>query len=85
MAKYPDAVSDTPPAPRRRRWWGMLGRNLPGLSIVLMATLLLGIVLWPYMVITVTEQSGRRCTCGGGLSFDTICGCGCGTMLIRAN
>ena len=31
----------------------MLGRNLPGLSIVLMATLLLGIVLWPYMVITV--------------------------------
>ena len=42
MAKHPDAVSDTPPAPRRRRWSGILGRNLPGLPIVLMAALLLG-------------------------------------------
>ena len=82
MAKHPDAVSDTPPAPRRRRWWGMLGRNLPGLSIVLMATLLLGIVLWPYMVITVPSgQVGvlwQRF-----LGFDTYCGCFVdrGTML----
>ena len=82
MAKYPDAVSDTPPAPRRRRWWGILGRNLPGLSIVLMATLLLGIVLWPYMVITVPSgQVGvlwQRF-----LGFDTYCGCFVdrGTML----
>ena len=82
MAKYPDAVSDTPPAPRRRRWWGILGLNLPGLSIVLMATLLLGIVLWPYMVITVPSgQVGvlwQRF-----LGFDTYCGCFVdrGTML----
>jgi regulator of protease activity HflC (stomatin/prohibitin superfamily) len=82
MAKYPDAVSDTPPAPRRHRWWGLLGRNLPGLSIVLMATLLLGIVLWPYMIITVPSgQVGvlwQRF-----LGFDSYCWCFVdrGTML----
>ena len=53
MAKDPNSLDQTPPEPRRRRWWRIVGRNLPGLSIVLMATLLLGIVLWPYMVITV--------------------------------
>lgn len=51
MAKYPESLDDTPPPPRRRRRF--LGRNLPGLSIVLMVVLLVGIVLWPYMVITV--------------------------------
>ena len=61
---------------------GFWGRNLPGLSIVLMATLLLGIVLWPYMVITVPSgQVGvlwQRF-----LGFDTYCGCFVdrGTML----
>ena len=51
MAKYPESLDDTPPPPRRR--WRVVGRNLTGLSIVLMVTLLVGIVLWPYMVITV--------------------------------
>ena len=51
MAKYPESLDDTPPPPRRR--WGFMGRNLPGLSIVLMVALLVGVVLWPYMVITV--------------------------------
>ncbi len=51
MAKYPESLDDTPPPPRRR--WRLVGRNLTGLSIVLMVTLLVGIVLWPYMVITV--------------------------------
>lgn len=53
MAKDPNSLDQTAPEPRRRRWWRIVGRNLPGLSIVLMAGLLLGIVLWPYMVITV--------------------------------
>ena len=52
MAKDPNILDRTPPTPRRR-WWQIVGRNLPGLSIVLMAALHLGIVLWPYMVITV--------------------------------
>jgi regulator of protease activity HflC (stomatin/prohibitin superfamily) len=51
MAKYPESLDDTPPPPRRRARF--LGRNLPGLSIVLMVVLLVGVVLWPYMVITV--------------------------------
>jgi regulator of protease activity HflC (stomatin/prohibitin superfamily) len=53
MAKYPESLDDTPPPKRRRRWWNFAGRNLPGFSITLMAILLLGIVLWPHMVITV--------------------------------
>lgn len=52
MAKHP-ALEDPPEPPRRGRLWRIAARNLPGLSIVLMAILLLGIVLWPYMVITV--------------------------------
>src|SRR5580704_12480959 len=51
MAKYPESLDDAPPPPRRRSRF--LGRNLPGLSIVLMVALLVGVVLWPYMVITV--------------------------------
>ena len=74
MGKHPDAVSDRLPAPRRRRWSGILVRNLPGLSIVLMAALLLGIVLWPYMVITVPSgHVGVLWQCF--LGFDTYCGC----------
>jgi regulator of protease activity HflC (stomatin/prohibitin superfamily) len=52
MAKHP-ALEDPAEPPRRGRLWRTAARNLPGLSIVLMAMLLLGIVLWPYMVITV--------------------------------
>jgi regulator of protease activity HflC (stomatin/prohibitin superfamily) len=74
MAKHPDAVDHTPPAPRRRRWWGIVGRNLPGLSIVLMAALLLGIVLWPYMVITVPSGS-IGVLWHRFLGFDPYCWC----------
>jgi regulator of protease activity HflC (stomatin/prohibitin superfamily) len=51
MAKYPESLDDTPPPPRSR--WRIVGRNLTGFSIVLMVALLMGIALWPYMVITV--------------------------------
>jgi regulator of protease activity HflC (stomatin/prohibitin superfamily) len=74
MAKYPESLDDTPPAPRRRRWWGALGGNLPGLSIVLMAALLLGIALWPYMVITVPSGS-VGVLWYRFLGFDTYCWC----------
>jgi regulator of protease activity HflC (stomatin/prohibitin superfamily) len=53
MATYYQALDETSRPERRRRWWGFLGRNLAGLSVTLMALLLLGIVLWPYMVINV--------------------------------
>jgi regulator of protease activity HflC (stomatin/prohibitin superfamily) len=51
MAKYPESLDDTPPPARSR--WRIVGRNLTGFSVVLMVALLVGIVLWPYMVITV--------------------------------
>jgi regulator of protease activity HflC (stomatin/prohibitin superfamily) len=73
MAKHP-ALDDPQEPPRRGRWWRIVGRNLPGLSIVLMAMLLLGIVLWPYMVITV--PSGHVGVLWHRfLGFDPYCWC----------
>jgi regulator of protease activity HflC (stomatin/prohibitin superfamily) len=73
MAKHP-ALEDPPPVPRRGRLWRSIGRNLPGFSILLMATLLLGIVLWPYMVITV--PSGQVGVLWHRfLGFDPYCWC----------
>ena len=73
MAKH-SALEDTAPAPRRGRLWRSIGRNLPGFSILLMATLLLGIVLWPYMVITV--PSGQVGVLWHRfLGFDPYCWC----------
>jgi regulator of protease activity HflC (stomatin/prohibitin superfamily) len=72
MAKYPESLDDTPPPPRRRSRF--LGRNLPGLSIVLMVALLVGVVLWPYMVITV--PSGHVGVLWYRfLGFDAYCWC----------
>jgi regulator of protease activity HflC (stomatin/prohibitin superfamily) len=75
MAKYPESLDDRPPPPPRRRpWWRFLGRNLPGLSITLMAILLVGIVLWPHMVITV--PSGQvGVVWYRFLGFDPYCWC----------
>jgi regulator of protease activity HflC (stomatin/prohibitin superfamily) len=72
MAKYPESLDDTPPSPRRRLRF--LTRNMPGLSIVLMVVLLVGIVLWPYMVITV--PSGHVAVLWYRfLGFDAYCWC----------
>src|SRR5580698_3566685 len=50
MAKYP-SIDDLPPVPRRRGVMHRLWRHVPGLS------LLVTVVLWPYVVITI--PSGR--------------------------
>ena len=72
MAKYPESLDDTPPPPRRPRRF--LGRNLPGLSISLMVVLLVGVVLWPYMVITV--PSGHVAVLWYRfIGFDAYCWC----------
>ena len=41
------------PVPARRRWWRLLERHLPSISIFLMVVLLVAFVLYPFMVVTV--------------------------------
>jgi regulator of protease activity HflC (stomatin/prohibitin superfamily) len=72
----------TPPPPRRRGFWRYVGRHLPGLSVTLMAGLLMTVVLWPYIVITVPSgQVGVLWKRFNG--FDIYCWCfvGRGTIL----
>jgi regulator of protease activity HflC (stomatin/prohibitin superfamily) len=82
MAKYPESLDRTPPPSPRHRFWRMLGRHLPSASFALLVTMLLVVVLWPYVVITVPSgQVGvlwRRF-----YGFDIYCGCfaGRGTAL----
>lgn len=42
-----------PPRPRRRGFIGFIGRHLPGLTVIILVTLLIGFVLYPYMLVTV--------------------------------
>ena len=82
MAKQPETLDDDPPLERRRRWWSFFGSNFAGLSITLMALMLLGIVLWPFMVINV--PSGQVGVLWYRfLGFDPECWCfvGRGTVL----
>ncbi len=53
MVKYPDFIDAMSPAPRKRSWWRVLGRQLPGLLLAFMVTLLTATVLYPYVIITV--------------------------------
>jgi regulator of protease activity HflC (stomatin/prohibitin superfamily) len=80
MARHPESLDDTPPKPRG--FWRLVWRHLPGISFSLMVTLLLIIVLWPYMVITVPSgRVGVYWKRFGG--FDLYCWCfvGRGTVL----
>lgn len=53
MIRYPWSGGGSPPRPPRRGWRGYLERNLPGVSVAVMVLLLIGFVLYPYMLITV--------------------------------
>lgn len=82
MATHPESLDDTPPAPKPRGLWRLVWRHLPGISFSLMVTLLLVVVLWPYMVITVPSgRVGVYWKRFGG--FDLYCWCfvGRGTVL----
>jgi regulator of protease activity HflC (stomatin/prohibitin superfamily) len=81
MAMYPESLDETPP-PKKRGWWRFVWRHLPGISFSLMVTLLLVIVLWPYVVITIPSgRVGVYWKRFGG--FDLYCWCfvGRGTVL----
>ena len=52
MVMYAESLDGVPP-PQRRRWRRFLRRHLPSVSVLLMASLLVAVVLFPYVVITV--------------------------------
>lgn len=80
MVRYPEVLDDRPPPPPSA--WRFVGRHLPGLTFTLLVTMLLVVVLWPYVVVTVPSgQVGvlwRRFS-----GFNMYCGCfaGRGTTL----
>jgi regulator of protease activity HflC (stomatin/prohibitin superfamily) len=82
MLTYADTLDGKPPVQRKRTWWRIVGRNLPILTVVVLASMLLVTTLWPYVVITVPSgQVGvlwRRF-----YGFDIYCWCfvGRGTTL----
>ena len=57
MVSYAEVLDGKPPPQRTRGWWHFLGRHLPSLSVLLMASLLIATVLFPYVVITVPSGS----------------------------
>ena len=56
MASYAEFLDGKPPQ-QARGWWRFVGRHLPSLSVLLMASLLIATVLFPYVVITVPSGS----------------------------
>jgi regulator of protease activity HflC (stomatin/prohibitin superfamily) len=81
MAKYPESLDGMPPR-QKRAWWRFVGRHLPSLSIVLLATLLVTTILFPYVVITVPSGSvGVLWKRFNGYDFYCWCFVGRGTLL----
>ncbi len=56
MVSYTDFLDGKPPE-QARGWWRFVSRHLPSLSVLLMASLLIATVLFPYVVITVPSGS----------------------------
>ena len=80
MVKYPETLDGKPPP--RRRWWRFISRHVPSLSVLLMASGLIAIVLYPHVVITV--PSGKVGVLWKRFNgFDAYCWCfvGRGTVL----
>ena len=82
MASYPESLDDLPPPPRRRGWWRHVWRHLPSLSVIVMMCLLVGVVLWPYVVITVPSgKVGVLWKRFNGIDIYCWCWVGRGTVL----
>src|SRR5476651_1013635 len=81
MVEYPESLDGKPPPRRRRGWWRIL-RHLPGLSVMMIAGVLIAVVMYPYVIITVPSgQVGVLWKRFNGI--DTYCWCfvGRGTIL----
>jgi len=71
-----------PPPPKKRSWWRYVGRHLPGLSFLILTSLLITVVLWPYVVITVPSgHVGVLWKRFNGLDLYCWCWVGRGTVL----
>jgi prohibitin 2 len=82
MASYPQSIDDLPPPRKRRSWWRYVGRHLPGLSVMVMMSLLATVVLWPYIVINVPSgQVGVLWKRFNGIDIYCWCWVGRGTVL----
>jgi prohibitin 2 len=83
MASYPQSIDDLMPPPRKKRsWWRLIGRHLPGLSFLILTALLVTVVLWPYVVITVPSgHVGVLWKRFNGLDLYCWCWVGRGTVL----
>jgi regulator of protease activity HflC (stomatin/prohibitin superfamily) len=83
MASYPQTIDDLMPPPRKKRtWWRLIGRHLPGLSFLILTALLITVVLWPYVVITVPSgHVGVLWKRFNGLDLYCWCWVGRGTVL----
>src|SRR5580704_17332273 len=83
MASYPQSIDDLiPPARKKRSWWRIIGRHLPGLSFLILTALLVTVVLWPYVVITVPSgHVGVLWKRFNGLDLYCWCWVGRGTVL----
>jgi regulator of protease activity HflC (stomatin/prohibitin superfamily) len=53
MVEYSETLDGTPSPEPSRRWRRFIWRHLPGFSFLLMISLFLAVVLYPYVVITV--------------------------------
>jgi regulator of protease activity HflC (stomatin/prohibitin superfamily) len=82
MASYPQSIDDLAPPRAKRGWRRSLLRHLPGLSFVLLVSLLIVVVLWPYVVITVPSgYVGVLWKRFNGLDLYCWCWVGRGTVL----
>ena len=54
MIAYPWSRVEQPPSASMRGWRGFAQRHLQGVALTLMVTLLIGFVIYPYMLITVS-------------------------------
>jgi prohibitin 2 len=82
MASYPESIDDLPRRPLRRSRWRYLTRHLPGFSVAVLSSLLVVVLLWPYVVINVPSgEVGVLWKRFNGFDLYCLCWVGRGTVL----
>jgi regulator of protease activity HflC (stomatin/prohibitin superfamily) len=82
MVTYAESLYEMPPRQKKRALTRFIGRHLPGLTVTLLASLLLITILFPYVVITVPSgHVGVLWKRFNGYDFYCWCFVGRGTIL----